>query len=147
MSHRLIRIGGLVAVIGGPVLIAMGLLIVYFLPSAIERFETEYEDALILGFLFLSTLPPGVTISWIGIVLLRKRFLHSWEIRIANILLILYIVWYSVISLFAIFTETTVPTRDQWLSIPWVFIFGIILLAVRRKDGGGNRVLSGQSLP
>jgi len=133
MASKLIKIGGVIAIISSIVLIVSGLITAYFLPDAIARIKEEYEDFIALLIFFLSTFPSGILAVWIGVILLKKRTLRPWEIRLAIPLLGFYLIWYVTISMVTIFTKTAVASPDRWLLVPFAIIFAIMILAVLRK--------------
>lgn len=133
MLIRLIKIGGVIAIISSIILIIAGLITAYFLPDAIARIKEEYEDFYSLVIVLLSTLPPGILAVWIGIILLKKRVLSRWEIRLAVPFLGFYLIWYIAITIVAVFAKTTVASPDRWLLVPFVVIFVILLLGVLCK--------------
>jgi hypothetical protein len=138
MESKLVKIGGIIAVISSLILIASGLITAYFLPDAIVRMKEEYEDFFALLIFFLSTFPPGILAVWIGVILLKNRILRPWEIRLAIPLLGFYLIWYVVISMVTIFTKTAVASPDRWLLVPFAMIFAIMILAVlcKKRMGG-----------
>lgn len=133
MASKLITIGGITAIASSIVLIVSGLISAFFIPDAIARMKVEYEDLYALIIFFMSTFPPGILAVWIGVVLLKRRTLHQWEIRLSIPLLGFYFIWYIAISTITLLTTNTVASPESWMLVPFVFIFGIIILAVLRK--------------
>ncbi len=142
--RSVIKVVGAISGISGFLLVAVALVVAYFLPEKLRDLGKEPEDFYLLLALTLLSLPCGLLMIWNAFLLCRSRAFHRWEFRFLAISLFVYFSLFSGIGVAMRIRHAPIADPDIWLFLPLAGIIGITLLGVIGKNKFARRLESGR---